>query len=141
MFQSRNIWYETNGQIRYGTPGSGSHLWCLTDCQSPRLGNHGTTSPLTRSLTCPTRDQRPHLQVGLEDSQVPWMSFVSRASYGTCHSATPERSYHLLVKSARKVGVQMDLHLLLQPLGWHLRQLGSPWPVLIDQGQLCRPHW
>ena len=30
--------------------------------------------------------------------------------------------------------VQMDLHLLLQPLGWHSRQLGSPWPVLIDQG-------
>ena len=51
--------------------------------------------------------QRPHPQVGLEDSQVPWTSVVSRASYGTRHSATPERSYHLLVKSARKVGIQM----------------------------------
>ena len=30
---------------------------------------------------------------------------------------------------------------LQQPLGWHLRQLGSPWPVLIDQGQLSHPHW
>ena len=61
-------------------------------------------SPLTLSPTCPTRDQRPHLQVGLEDSWVPWTLFGSRALYGTHHSATPERSYHLLVKSARKVG-------------------------------------
>ena len=74
-------------------------------------------------------------------TQMLWTSFGSRASYRTCHSATPERSFHLLVESARKVGVQMDLHLLLQPLGWHSRQLGSPWPVLIDQGQLGHPHW
>ena len=33
----------------------------------------------------------------------------SDAVDGTRHSATPERSYHLLVESARKVGVQMDL--------------------------------
>ena len=94
---------------------------------------HDFKSPLTWSPTCLTRDQRPHLQVGLEDSQVPWTSVVSRASYGTHHSATSERSYHLLVKSARKVGVQRDLHLLRQPPGWHSRILGSPWPVLIDE--------
>ena len=64
---------------------------------------------------------------------MPWTSAGSRALYRTRHSATPERSYHFLVKSARKVGVQMDLHLLRQPLEWRSRQLGSPWPVLIDQ--------
>ena len=30
----------------------------------------------------PTRDQRPHLQVGLEDSQVPWVQgFVRNSSF------------------------------------------------------------
>ena len=56
------------------------------------------------------------------------------------NSATPERSCHLLVESPRMVeAFLMNLFLLEKPLGWHLRQLVSPWPVL-DLGHKRHPH-
>ena len=90
-------------------------------------------SPPARNQTSLARDQRPHPQFGLEDSQEPWTNqFVSKAWYGTHHSATPVRSYHLLIESPRKVEAQTNPFHPQKPLGWHLRSLGSPWPVLID---------
>ena len=71
----------------------------------------------------------------------PQAPFVSKASFGICHSTTPERSVNLLVKSPRTVEAFLtNLLLLEKPLGWHLRQLGLPWPVL-DLGCQTHPHW
>ena len=123
--------YQDHQEKRYSTPDSGSQLRRLVDGQSQRLSSHRTTSPLVRSQKILTPAQRPPPQSSLEDSVEPWAPFVSKASCGIHHSTTPVRSYHLLVESPRMVEAFLtNLFLLEMPPGWHLRQLGSPWPVL-----------
>ena len=132
--------YQDHQEERYSTPDSGSHLRHLIDSRSQRLSSRGTTSPLVPSQKIPTQAQRPPPRSSLEDFVEPWAPFVSKASCRIRHSTTPERSYHLLVKSPRMVEAFLtNLFLLEKPLGWHLRQLGSPWPVL-DLGCLKLPH-
>ena len=123
--------YQNHQEKRYSTSDSDSHLRRLIDCQSQRPSSHGTTFPLVQSQNILTQVQRPHPQTSLEDSVQPRAPLASKASCGICHSTTPRRSYHLLVKSPRMVEAFLtNLFLLKKPPGWHSRQLGLPWAVL-----------
>ena len=123
--------YQDHQEKRYSTPDSGSQLRRLIDGRSQRPSSLGTMSPLPRSQKILTQAQRSPPRLSPEDSGEPQALFVSKASCRICHSATPERSYHLLVESPRMVEAFLtNLFLLEKPLGWHSRQLGSPWPVL-----------
>ena len=124
MSQSRDIWLSRPSREKIQHPR-------LIESRSQRLGSRGTTSPLAWSQKIPTQAQRPPPRSSPEDSGEPGAPFVSKASCGIRHSATPKRSCHLLVKSPRMVEAFLtNLFLLEKPPGWHLRQLGSPWPVL-----------
>ena len=131
MSKVRTFGYQDQQEKRYSISDSGSHLRCLIDCRSQRLSSCRTTFPLVQSQNILTQVQRPHPQSSPEDSVQPQAPFVSKASCGIHHSTKPGRSYHLLVESPRMVEAFLtNLFLLKKPLGWHSRQLGSPWPVL-----------